>query len=84
MRAEAWIPYQTRFRIPEIGEFYGATEGNKSFVNHTKTKDFINFPGAGACGYMSPLMAAVQGEVTIIEHDPTNIKSILSTSVTVN
>ncbi len=70
MRAEAWIPYQTRFRIPEIGEFYGATEGNKSFVNHTKTKDFINFPGAGACGYMSPLMAAVQGEVTIIEHDP--------------
>jgi fatty-acyl-CoA synthase len=70
MRQEAWVPYQKRFKIPEIGEFYGATEGNQSFINHTKTADFINFPGAGACGYISPIFKLALGEVVLIEHDP--------------
>ena len=70
MRQEAWVPYQKRFKIPEIGEFYGATEGNQTFINHTKTADFINFPGAGACGYISPILKLALGEVIIIEHDP--------------
>jgi hypothetical protein len=25
MRKEAWIPFQKRFRVPEIGEFYGVS-----------------------------------------------------------
>jgi acyl-CoA synthetase (AMP-forming)/AMP-acid ligase II len=50
MRKEVWVPFQKRFRVPEIGEFYGATEGNVSFQIHSVTKDFVNFPGNGAMG----------------------------------
>jgi fatty-acyl-CoA synthase len=33
LRPEIWKPFQTRFKIPKIVEFYGATEGNVSLVN---------------------------------------------------
>jgi fatty-acyl-CoA synthase len=33
LRAEVWEPFQKRFAIPRILEFYGATEGNVSFAN---------------------------------------------------
>jgi fatty-acyl-CoA synthase len=33
LRPEIWKPFQTRFNIPKIVEFYGATEGNVSLVN---------------------------------------------------
>lgn len=33
LRAEVWEPFQRRFRIPRIVEFYGATEGNAVLVN---------------------------------------------------
>ena len=69
MRQECWIPFQKRFRIPEIGEFYGATEGNQQFLNHTKTTDFVNFPGAGACGRMDLVTKMLRGDAVIIEHD---------------
>ena len=69
MRSEVWVPFQKRFRIPEIGEFYGATEGNQSFVNHVKTTDFVDFPGAGACGKIGLLFKMLRGEPTIIKHD---------------
>ena len=69
MRGEVWVPFQKRFRIPEIGEFYGATEGNQSFVNHVVTTDFVNFPGAGACGKIV-LFKMLRGEPLIIKHDP--------------
>jgi len=45
LRPEIWDQFQTRFNIPEIGEFYGATEGNMALVNHCRTKD-----AQGACG----------------------------------
>jgi acyl-CoA synthetase (AMP-forming)/AMP-acid ligase II len=45
LRPEIWDAFQTRFNIPEIGEFYGATEGNAALVNHCRTKD-----AQGACG----------------------------------
>jgi acyl-CoA synthetase (AMP-forming)/AMP-acid ligase II len=69
MRPESWIPFQKRFKIPEIGEFYAATEGNQQFMNHTKTTDFINFPGAGACGNIDMATKMLRGDVVIIEHD---------------
>jgi hypothetical protein len=37
--------FQRRFNIPEIGEFYGATEGNGALINHCK-----NYTGQGAVG----------------------------------
>jgi fatty-acyl-CoA synthase len=33
LRPEIWLPFQQRFKIPKIVEFYGATEGNVSVVN---------------------------------------------------
>jgi acyl-CoA synthetase (AMP-forming)/AMP-acid ligase II len=70
MRPEAWIPFQKRFRIPEIGEFYGATEGNQSFVNHVVTTDnFKTFPGAGACGKAGLLFRMLRGQPVVIKHD---------------
>ena len=31
LRPEIWGPFQERFNIPTVVEFYGATEGNISF-----------------------------------------------------
>lgn len=33
LRPEVWSEFQERFGIPQVYEFYGATEGNVSFVN---------------------------------------------------
>jgi fatty-acyl-CoA synthase len=33
LRADVWAPFQERFGIPRIVEFYGATEGNVPIVN---------------------------------------------------
>jgi fatty-acyl-CoA synthase len=34
LRPEVWEPFQERFKIPKIFEFYGATEGNMALVNY--------------------------------------------------
>jgi len=33
LRRDVWVAFQRRFRIPEIVEYYGATEGNVALVN---------------------------------------------------
>jgi fatty-acyl-CoA synthase len=37
LRPDIWQNFQTRFRIPKIVEFYGATEGNVSMLNYDGT-----------------------------------------------
>ena len=37
LRPEIWKSFQTRFAIPKIIEFYGATEGNVSMLNYDGT-----------------------------------------------
>ncbi len=37
LRPEIWTNFQTRFAIPKIVEFYGATEGNVSMLNYDGT-----------------------------------------------
>jgi fatty-acyl-CoA synthase len=34
LRPEIWLQFQTRFAIPKIVEFYGATEGNVSMISY--------------------------------------------------
>jgi len=63
LRPEIWIPFQQRFNIPEIGEFYGSTEGNASLGNHSKTKESAGF--VGRQGY---LMRKISG-VKIVKFD---------------
>jgi len=33
LRPDIWMAFKKRFKIPRIGEFYGASEGNSGFVN---------------------------------------------------
>ena len=44
LRAEIWQEFVTRFNIPQIGEFYGATEGNANLINIDNI--------VGACGFL--------------------------------
>lgn len=34
LRPDIWANFQDRFSIPEVGEFYGSTEGNAALFNH--------------------------------------------------
>ena len=45
LRREVWPVFQERFNIPQIGEFYGATEGNVSFMNFSKNGEGIGSVG---------------------------------------
>lgn len=50
LRREVWLDFVNRFDIPEIGEFYGSTEGNVGFANHWVKKDHLNGDGVGSVG----------------------------------
>jgi fatty-acyl-CoA synthase len=41
LRPEIWDAFKTRFAIPRIIEFYGATEGNVSMLNYDGTKGAV-------------------------------------------
>ncbi|OON14109.1 AMP-binding enzyme [Opisthorchis viverrini] len=43
LRKETWIQFQNRFKVPEIGELFGATESNTSIVNCDQTVGAIGF-----------------------------------------
>jgi fatty-acyl-CoA synthase len=49
LRADVWVPFQERFRIPQILEYYAATEGNFSLYNCEGR--------AGAIGRIPPFLA---------------------------
>jgi fatty-acyl-CoA synthase len=49
LRTEVWVPFQERFRIPQILEYYAATEGNFSLYNCEGR--------AGAIGRIPPFLA---------------------------
>jgi len=53
LRGEVWGPFQERFAIPQIIEFYGATEGNVIFMNVDNT--------VGAIGRMPRVLQKLQG-----------------------
>eukprot|EP00924_Labyrinthula_sp_SR-Ha-C_P008573 augustus_masked-scaffold_37-processed-gene-0.26-mRNA-1 protein AED:0.01 eAED:0.01 QI:0/-1/0/1/-1/1/1/0/611 len=56
LRPEVWNEFQTRFNIPEIGEFYGATEGNMALFNHCRAPQH-----QGYCGRFGPIIRKVLG-----------------------
>ncbi len=51
LRPQIWNDFTKRFNIRQIGEFYGATEGNASMVNIDST--------VGAVGFNSILVPSV-------------------------
>ena len=56
LRPEIWPEFQKRFNIPEIGEFYGSTEGNGALFNHCSTPE-----GVGAVGRLGALLKRATG-----------------------
>jgi fatty-acyl-CoA synthase len=61
LRREVWIAFQERFRIPQILEFYAATEGNVSLYN------LEGLPGA--IGRVPPFLAH-RFPVELVRCDP--------------
>jgi len=47
LRKDVWGPFVERFKVKEIGEFYGATEGNIVFFNYWSKPEPIGAIGKG-------------------------------------
>ncbi len=60
LRPEVWEPFRSRFRIPQILEYYASTEGNFSLYNCEGR--------IGAIGRIPPFLAH-RIPVTLVKHD---------------
>ena len=63
LRPDIWKKFQNRFNIAEIGEFYGASEGNVALFNLCKDER-----SQGAVGHMGILFRQL-GMCTILKYD---------------
>lgn len=61
LRPEVWKQFTERFKVENILEFYGATEGNSVLVNNANK--------VGAIGFLSPLLQKIIPS-RIIKFDP--------------
>eukprot|EP01064_Diplonema_japonicum_P018233 TRINITY_DN26914_c0_g1_i1.p1 TRINITY_DN26914_c0_g1~~TRINITY_DN26914_c0_g1_i1.p1 ORF type:complete len:635 (+),score=212.57 TRINITY_DN26914_c0_g1_i1:39-1943(+) len=66
LRPEIWDTFQRRNNIPEIGEFYGATEGNAFLFNFCR-----NYEGQGAVGKTGAILQAAR-PMYIVKFDVEN------------
>ncbi|KAF9206828.1 hypothetical protein BGZ49_001720 [Haplosporangium sp. Z 27] len=64
MRPDVWTRFKDRFGIPEIGEWYGSTEGTGTLVNHN-TGPF----GEGAVGRRGWLARTLEKGIRIVRFD---------------
>lgn len=62
LREDVWIPFQNRFRIPHILEYYASTEGNVSLYNCEGKP--------GSIGRVPPMLAH-RYPIAIVRTDPT-------------
>uniref|UniRef100_A0A8D8QZL4 long-chain-fatty-acid--CoA ligase n=2 Tax=Cacopsylla melanoneura TaxID=428564 RepID=A0A8D8QZL4_9HEMI len=67
LRPQIWSEFVERFRIEQIGEFYGATEGNANIAN------IDNQPGA--IGFVSRIIPTIY-PISIIRVDPVTSEPI--------
>lgn len=67
LRPDIWTEFQTRFNIPRIGEFYGATEGNVGLMN--------TFNKTGAVGYEPPVGKPVSNTFGLFDSPGTDSPS---------
>nr|AKN21615.1 slc27a-1 [Schmidtea mediterranea] len=61
IRPQIWVEFQTRFKIKQIGEFYGATESNANIIN--------NVNKVGSVGFGTRILPFVY-PITLIKIDP--------------
>eukprot|EP00937_MAST-01D_sp_MAST-1D-sp2_P000039 g39.t1 len=71
LRPDIWKEFVSRFGLKEIGEFYGATEGNVAFMNHFHAGDET---AVGAIGHTGTLFRKFQGwkivKFDVVEEEP--------------
>ncbi|KAI9493492.1 hypothetical protein BDB00DRAFT_373773 [Zychaea mexicana] len=65
MRPDVWNRFRNRFRIPEICEFYAATEAPTTLFNVNK-----GVLGAGSVGHRGPLFRGIRREIKLVKIDP--------------
>ncbi|KAA0173101.1 hypothetical protein FNF27_05450 [Cafeteria roenbergensis] len=63
LRPDVWGPFQDRFAVPEVGEFYAATEGNAGLFNWCRSR-----ADRGAVGRMGALSWAM-GIMSMVRFD---------------
>ena len=63
--AQVWDDFQDRFGIPEIVEFYGATEGNGALINYCTERG-----ARGAVGRLGYFLRKLSG-IKIVQFDVT-------------
>eukprot|EP01138_Halocafeteria_seosinensis_P011858 gb/GECG01012118.1/.p1 GENE.gb/GECG01012118.1/~~gb/GECG01012118.1/.p1 ORF type:complete len:673 (+),score=84.93 gb/GECG01012118.1/:1-2019(+) len=63
LRPDVWARFQSRFGIPQVGEFYGATEANTMLFNHCTTTR-----AQGAVGTLGRLIRSLK-IIEIIKFD---------------
>lgn len=63
LRPDVWGRFQERFNVPEVGEFYAATEGNAALFNWCRRPE-----DRGAVGRMGPLAWAL-GIMALVRFD---------------
>ncbi len=61
LRAQIWSEFTKRFQIPNVGEFYGSTEGNVGMINP--------FNKVGACGRLIVTFPFLNSS-TLVKVDP--------------
>ncbi|EDW73706.2 uncharacterized protein Dwil_GK19548 [Drosophila willistoni] len=61
LRPQIWPQFVERFGIKQVGEFYGATEGNANIMNNDST--------VGAIGFVSRILPQIY-PISIIRADP--------------
>ncbi len=61
LRPDVWEPFQKRFAIPHIVEFYAATEGNASMLN------LDGYPGA--VGRIPPFLKGTSSHLKLVKFD---------------
>ena len=64
LRATLWKDFITRFNIPNIAEFYGATEGNANVINIENK--------IGSCGYIPTCVPVSLFPLHVIKIDTDN------------
>jgi len=66
LRADIWDTFQKRFNVPQIGEFYGSTEGHVAMLNLSRGSE-----SQGSIGRMGPLMQLSLG-FRVVKFDVVN------------
>jgi len=67
LRPDIWGEFQNRFGIPEVTEFYAATEGNVAFMHTVSGEE-----GRGAVGFTGKLQRKSTGNIKIVKFDVVN------------